>query len=153
MIPLLFLVLASADLDALDRREVDLRLGGLRAFAQPMLHARGVELVDLGIGSPDLRNLFDPIVADVNRALRFYVDTLGFEKRWHEGNGAGGVCQVNRGECEIILCEDRTRTDKSRLFIELNRDGLDELRRVEAGDYLVTMTVNGERFRQRLSSV
>jgi len=23
-------------------------------------------------------------VADVNRALGFYVDTLGFEKRWHE---------------------------------------------------------------------
>src|SRR5271154_3404101 len=45
-------------------------------------------------------------VGDVNRALGFYVDTLGFEKRWHEGNGAGGVCQVDRGECEIILCED-----------------------------------------------
>ena len=22
-------------------------------------------------------------VADVNRALRFYIDMLGFEKRWH----------------------------------------------------------------------
>jgi hypothetical protein len=45
-------------------------------------------------------------VADVHRALRFYVDMLGFEKRWHEGDGAGKVCQVNRGECEIILCEE-----------------------------------------------
>ena len=35
-------------------------------------------------------------VADVNRALRFYIDMLGFEKRWHEGDGAGKVCQVNR---------------------------------------------------------
>jgi catechol 2,3-dioxygenase-like lactoylglutathione lyase family enzyme len=68
-------------------------------------------------------------VADVNRALRFYVDMLGFEKRWHEGDGAGKVCQVNRGECEIILCEDATRRDKGRLFVELTSDGLADLRR------------------------
>jgi catechol 2,3-dioxygenase-like lactoylglutathione lyase family enzyme len=68
-------------------------------------------------------------VADVNRALRFYVDMLGFEKRWHEGDGAGTVCQVNRGECEIILCEDATRRDRGRLFIELTADGLADFRR------------------------
>lgn len=68
-------------------------------------------------------------VADVNRAIRFYVDTLGFEKRWHEGDGAGTVCQVNRGECEIILCQDAARRDKARLFIELTRDGIADLRR------------------------
>ena len=68
-------------------------------------------------------------VADVNRALRFYTDKLGFEKAWHEGDGAGKVCQVNHGECEIILCEDVKRRDKSRLFIELTMDGLAELRR------------------------
>ena len=68
-------------------------------------------------------------VSDVNRALRFYIDMLGFEKRWHEGDGAGTVCQVNRGECEIILCEDSERRDKSRLFVELTADGLTELRR------------------------
>jgi len=68
-------------------------------------------------------------VADVNRALRFYVDMLGFEKRWHAGDGAGTVCQVNRGDCEIILCEDATRRDRARLFIELNVDELGELRR------------------------
>src|SRR5206468_554061 len=45
-------------------------------------------------------------VADVNRAVRFYVDRLGFEKAWHSGDGAGKVCQVGHGECEIILCED-----------------------------------------------
>jgi len=60
-------------------------------------------------------------VADVNRALRFYIDMLGFEKRWHEGDGAGKVCQVSRGECEIILCEDAMRRDKARLFVELPR--------------------------------
>ena len=68
-------------------------------------------------------------VADVNRAARFYVDMLGFEKAWHAGDGAGKVCQVNHGECEIILCEDATRGDKGRLFIELTADGLADLRR------------------------
>ena len=68
-------------------------------------------------------------VTDVNRALHFYVNMLGFEKRWHEGDGAGQVCQVNRGECEIILCEDGTRRDKARLFVELTADGLTDLRR------------------------
>jgi catechol 2,3-dioxygenase-like lactoylglutathione lyase family enzyme len=64
-------------------------------------------------------------VADVNRSLRFYVDELGFWKKWHQGT----VCQVNRGDCEIILCEHETRRDKARLFIELNVPGLAELRR------------------------
>ena len=68
-------------------------------------------------------------VADVNRAIRFYVDKLGFEKSWHEGDGAGGVCQVNHGECEIILCEDATRRDRARLYIELTAEGLADLRR------------------------
>jgi len=67
-------------------------------------------------------------VADVNRALRFYIDLLGFEKRWHEGDGAGKVCQVERSQCEIILCEDAARTDKARLFVSLTPDGLTELR-------------------------
>lgn len=68
-------------------------------------------------------------VADLNRALRFYLDSLGFVKRWHEGDGAGKVCQVDRGECEIILCEDPGRNDKGRLFVELTGEGLAELRR------------------------
>jgi catechol 2,3-dioxygenase-like lactoylglutathione lyase family enzyme len=68
-------------------------------------------------------------VADVNRAIRFYVDNLGFEKRWHEGDGTGTVCQVDRGECEIILCQDAARRDKARLFVELTPAGLAELRR------------------------
>ena len=64
-------------------------------------------------------------VSDVQRALRFYVDKLGFTKKWHVDN----VCQVDRGGCEIILCEDGKRQDKSRVFVELNRAGMDELRR------------------------
>ena len=68
-------------------------------------------------------------VADVHRAIRFYADMLGFEKRWHTNDGAGTVCQVDRGECEIILCQDATRTDRGRLFIELTAEGLADLRR------------------------
>jgi catechol 2,3-dioxygenase-like lactoylglutathione lyase family enzyme len=68
-------------------------------------------------------------VADVHRAIAFYVGMLGFWKKWHEANGAGTVCQVNRGDCEIILCEDATRRDKARLFVELNADELAEFRR------------------------
>ncbi len=67
-------------------------------------------------------------VADLNRALRFYTEMLGFEKRWHEGDGAGTVCQVSRADCDLILCEDATRTDKARLFVELTVDGLAALR-------------------------
>src|SRR5260370_41013744 len=68
-------------------------------------------------------------VSDVQGALRFYIDKLGFEKKWHEADGKGTVCQVNRGECEIILCEDAARRDKGRRFVALTRNGLDELRR------------------------
>jgi catechol 2,3-dioxygenase-like lactoylglutathione lyase family enzyme len=68
-------------------------------------------------------------VADVSRAIRFYVDMLGFEKSWHSEDGAGTVCQVNHGECEIILCQDAARSDKSRLFIELTAEAHEHLRR------------------------
>ncbi len=68
-------------------------------------------------------------VTDVSRALRFYIDLLGFEKSWHEGDGAGKVCQVNRAGCEIILCEDAARGDKARLFVELTAEGFSALRR------------------------
>ena len=37
------------------------------------------------------------------------------------------LCQVNRADCEIILCQDATRTDKSRLFVELSQAGVSEL--------------------------
>lgn len=67
-------------------------------------------------------------VRDIGAAVRFYVDMLGFEKSWHEGDGLGTVCQVNRNGCEIILCEDAARTNNARLFVELTPDGLAQLR-------------------------
>jgi catechol 2,3-dioxygenase-like lactoylglutathione lyase family enzyme len=67
-------------------------------------------------------------VADVHRALAFYTEKLGFVKAWPKGDEDWTVCQVNRGECEIILCQDATRRDKGRLFIELTPEGLAALR-------------------------
>ena len=66
-------------------------------------------------------------VTDIQRAIGFYVDKLGFIKKWHEADGKGTVCQVDRGDCEIILCQDATRKDKSRVFLELSRAGVDQL--------------------------
>jgi len=68
-------------------------------------------------------------VGEVERSLRFYEDQLGFKKSWHEGDGKGKVCQVNRSDCEIILCEAAGRNDKARLFVELTQEGITELRR------------------------
>jgi catechol 2,3-dioxygenase-like lactoylglutathione lyase family enzyme len=68
-------------------------------------------------------------VSNVQAALRFYIEGLRFKKQWHEADGKGTVCQVNRGECEIILCEDAARRDRGRLFVELTPEGLAELRR------------------------
>jgi catechol 2,3-dioxygenase-like lactoylglutathione lyase family enzyme len=66
-------------------------------------------------------------VSDIQRAISFYVDALGFIKKWHEADGKGTVCQVDRGGCEIILSEDATRGDRGRVFLELSRKGVDQL--------------------------
>lgn len=67
-------------------------------------------------------------VADIRRARDFYLDKLAFTKKW-PADDSGTVCQVDRGEGEIILCEEPERTDKGRLFIELTPEGRDQLRR------------------------
>lgn len=68
-------------------------------------------------------------VADLGRSIRFYTEGLGFRKAWHEADGKGTVCQVDRGGCEIILCEDSGRRDKARLFVSLTREAVAALRR------------------------
>ncbi|HTR04445.1 MAG TPA: glyoxalase superfamily protein [Thermoanaerobaculia bacterium] len=68
-------------------------------------------------------------VTDVQRSLDFYVGKLGFLKQWHEADGKGGVCQVSRAGCEIILCQDARRQDRGRLYVELTREGLADLLR------------------------
>lgn len=66
-------------------------------------------------------------VSDIQSAIGFYVNKLGFVKKWHEADGKGTVCQVDRGGCEIILCQDPARKDRSRVFLELSRDAVDQL--------------------------
>ena len=68
-------------------------------------------------------------VADLPRALEFYIGKLGFTKAWHESEGKGTVCQVNRSDCEIILCEDSGRRDHGRLFVELTAEGIAAFRK------------------------
>ena len=68
-------------------------------------------------------------VADIERSLDFYLRSLGFKKDWHSEDGKGTVCQVSRSDCEIILCQDDARRDKTRLFIELTAEGLRDFRR------------------------
>ena len=80
-------------------------------------------------------------VTDIRRAIEFYVEKLGFTKKWHEAEGKGTVCQVDRSECEIILCEDSKRTDRGRLFVELTPAGRRELREeIAARDVPTDMT-------------
>ena len=67
-------------------------------------------------------------VADISRSIRFYSDGLGFRKVWHESDGQGTVCQVERSGCEIILCEHGERRDRARLFVSLTREGIAALR-------------------------
>jgi catechol 2,3-dioxygenase-like lactoylglutathione lyase family enzyme len=56
-------------------------------------------------------------VADVERAVRFYVDHLGFAEKWRFEQE---VAQVDRDECEIIVSAQReTKIGQGMLFIEL----------------------------------
>lgn len=68
-------------------------------------------------------------VSDIQRSIDYYVNGLGFVKKWHEADGAGTVCQVDRSDCEIILSVEPGRSDRGRLFIELTPEGLEQLER------------------------
>lgn len=56
-------------------------------------------------------------VADLQRAVDFYVGTLGFSEKWRF---ADEVAQVDRDECEIIVSSQRSpKIGMGMLFIEL----------------------------------
>lgn len=67
------------------------------------------------------------LVADIQQSIDFYVNRLGFVKKWHEADGAGSVCQVDRSDCEIILSVEPARSGRSRLFVELTPEGLEQI--------------------------
>lgn len=56
-------------------------------------------------------------VADVERAVRFYVDRLGFSEKWRYEQE---VAQVERDKCEIIVSAQRAqKIGTGMLFIAL----------------------------------
>jgi catechol 2,3-dioxygenase-like lactoylglutathione lyase family enzyme len=69
-------------------------------------------------------------VSDVGRSIRFYVDQLGFEERWHhDDEGKRLVAQVDRRGCELILCcQEPEKTGRGRMFISLDVDVLRSIR-------------------------
>src|SRR5215470_3053629 len=65
-------------------------------------------------------------VADLERAVRFYVDELGFTENWrHEQL----VAQVDRQSCELILsAQEPDKTGRARMFLSLDVETLDAVR-------------------------
>lgn len=61
-------------------------------------------------------------VADVEAALRFYVDRLGFTNPWgYEEAGRVHVAQAERQGCAVILCDHwPEKAGKGLIFISLN---------------------------------
>lgn len=73
-------------------------------------------------------------VKDAERALRFYVDQLGFAEDWnYREEGRKFVCQVSLFGFELILNETYGRTEAhaghGRLFIGLDDDQGEPLRK------------------------
>ncbi|MGE0663841.1 MAG: VOC family protein [Hyphomonadaceae bacterium] len=60
-------------------------------------------------------------VADVQRAIDFYVEKLGFTESWHfDEQGAVFVAQVEREECAIIFSSQwPEKIGKGLLFVSL----------------------------------
>ena len=77
-------------------------------------------------------------VTDVEAAVRFYVDQLGFETAWrHEEGGVLWVAQVQRDGCALIL--DRNWPDKAgkgTMFISLDPQPWSKEAQAEALDAL-----------------
>ena len=71
-------------------------------------------------------------VADIDDAVAFYTDQLGFKEAWRfddPGTGDPLVAQVDRKGCELILsCQEPDKTGSGRMFIALDQDVLDAAR-------------------------
>ena len=50
-------------------------------------------------------NLTSVPVDDQEKALRFYTETLGFQKEWEWGEPVDYAC-VSRGDVRVFLCQD-----------------------------------------------
>lgn len=69
-------------------------------------------------------------VADIDRAVDFYVKQLGFTQAWrYEDEGKAYVAQVDRHGCELILsCQWPDKVGNGLMFISLDPGVLDALR-------------------------
>lgn len=69
-------------------------------------------------------------VADVERAIAFYTQRLGFtEGPRYADSGKVLVGQVSRDTCTLLLnCQQPDKTGRGRMFISLDRDVFDALR-------------------------
>lgn len=67
-------------------------------------------------------------VADINRALDFYVHRLGFTESWrHEEEGRALVAQAERQGCALIFSSQwPEKVGKGLMFISLNVDAAAE---------------------------
>lgn len=69
-------------------------------------------------------------VADMDRAVEFYVKQLGFSQDWrYEDDGQAWVAQVGRTGCELILsCQWPEKVGMGLMFISLDVEVLNALR-------------------------
>jgi catechol 2,3-dioxygenase-like lactoylglutathione lyase family enzyme len=69
-------------------------------------------------------------VADIDRAVDFYVRQLGFTEEWrYEEEGKAWVAEVGRQGCALILSSQWPgKVGKGLMFISLDQDVLDALR-------------------------
>lgn len=69
-------------------------------------------------------------MADAEASKNFYTETLGFSLDWnHDEESRTLVCQVSRDGFELILVQDKQKAGKGRVFISLNPEQEQALRR------------------------
>ena len=69
-------------------------------------------------------------VRDAESSLQFYRDRLGFSLDWnYQENGRAYVCQVSRPGLELILAQAETKAGQGRVFISLDDDQVQALRK------------------------
>lgn len=68
-------------------------------------------------------------VAEMERALEFYRDMLGFKQSWgYKDKETTIVTQLHRGDCEIILTFDKARAGGGRIYVSLEDDEMARLK-------------------------
>jgi uncharacterized glyoxalase superfamily protein PhnB len=69
-------------------------------------------------------------VTDVEQALRFYIDKLGFAEVWrHSDDGRASVAQVERDGTELMLsCQWPDKVGQALIFVSLDLEVLDAAR-------------------------